>query len=63
LRRAILFCFSSAAVEELSSFDETFASRLFNVAGAFFLNGLGPAGTLGVFEHLGSERFSFDVFL
>jgi hypothetical protein len=48
------FCFSFVAVEELSSFDDTFALRLFNLAGAFALDGLGPAGALGVFELSGS---------
>jgi hypothetical protein len=41
-------------VTELSSIDDIFASRLFNLAGAFALEGLGPAGALGVFELLGS---------
>jgi hypothetical protein len=36
-------CFSSTAVEELSCFDEKFASRLFNLVEAFALDGLGPA--------------------
>ena len=48
------FCFSSMTVEELSSIDGIFALRLFNLARAFALVGLGPAGALGVFELLGS---------
>jgi hypothetical protein len=57
-------CFSSAAVGELPCFDETFASRLFNLAGAFALDGLGPAGALGFFELLGSTAsFGFGVFV
>lgn len=48
------FCFSAIAVDGLSSIDDIFASRLFNLAGAFAWEGLGPAGALGVFELLGS---------
>jgi hypothetical protein len=54
LRKAIPLCFSSAVVGELSCFDETFASRLFNLVGAFVLDGLRLAGALGFFELLGS---------
>ena len=54
LRKAIPFYFSSAAVRELSCLDEIFASRLFNLTGAFALDGLRRADIPGFFELLGS---------